>query len=74
MVPAFATAGTKSAAAADARKACLDCASAFKAVVRGALLAGANAAADPMVAKIVTVESFILNIWMEGEENRHRKV
>ena len=61
MVPAEAMAGTaRTAAAAAPMKANLDMGSAFKEVVRGAVEAGAKAAADPMVARMVTIESFIL--------------
>ena len=67
MVPAEAIAGTPNTAAAAApMKAFLDI-SAFKAAEVGVVEAGAKAAADPMVARTVTIESFI---FVSGVEKR----
>ena len=77
MVPADAMVGTvKSAAAAVERKAVremeLELGSAWRAVVVLVVGAGANAAADPRVARMVMLESFILcsgKIWNGMEDD-----
>jgi hypothetical protein len=73
MVPAFAIAGAKTAAAAAPRKAFLEWDSAFKTEVLGVLVEGAKAAADPIVARIVKVESFIFISVCHDVKNKKRR-